>query len=191
MRTIAASALIFACAAGAAAAPLAVGEKLTPFSLRDYTGKDVDIRSFGTSKAVVVIFMATQCPVSNAYNERMAALASDYTAKGVTVVGINANKQESVAEIADHAKQHGFSFPILKDTGNVQADRLGAAVTPEAYVFDPTWTLRYHGRIDDDRSGKSIKSHDLRAALDALVAGQDPPVKETKAFGCTIKRVQP
>jgi hypothetical protein len=135
------------------------------------------------------MFIATQCPVSNAYNERMAALSREYGAKGVAFVGINSNRQESVEEIAGHAAQHGFAFPVLKDVGNVQADHFGAQVTPEIYVYDPGWVLRYHGRIDDDRSGANVKSQDLRQALDAVLGGQPVPVAETKAFGCTIKRV--
>lgn len=172
-----------------AAGAVAIGEKLQPFKLNDATGKTVDLAGFQGKKAVVLMFIATQCPVSNAYNDRMASLAREYGAKGVAFVGINSNRQESVEEIAGHAAQHGFGFPVLKDVGNVQADRFGAQVTPEIYVYDPGWVLRYHGRIDDDRSGANVKSQDLRHALDAVLAGQPVPVAETKAFGCTIKRV--
>jgi len=174
----------------AQATPVAIGDTLAPFSLKDYQGKDVDLKSFQGSKAVVLMFIATQCPVSNAYNERMAALAKDYQPKGVTIVGINANRQETSAEIASHASQHGLTFPILKDVDNVRADQFGAQVTPETYVFDAGCKLRYHCRIVDNQRGDNIQSQDLRNALDAVLAGKDVPVKETKAFGCTIKRVQ-
>ena len=172
------------------AVPVAIGDTLAPFSLKDYQGKEVDLKAFQGSKAVVLMFIATQCPVSNAYNERMAALAKDYQAKGVAIVGINSNRQETSAEIAAHASQHGLTFPILKDVDNVEADQFGAQVTPETYVYDAGWKLRYHGRIDDNQRGDHIQSQDLRNALDAVLAGKDVPVKETKAFGCTIKRVQ-
>jgi peroxiredoxin len=172
-----------------AAGAVAIGEKLQPFKLNDATGKTVDLARLQGKNAVVLMFIATQCPVSNAYNERMAALSREYAAKGVAFVGINSNRQESVEEIAGHAAQHGFGFPVLKDVGNVQADHFGAQVTPEIYVYDPGWVLRYHGRIDDDRSGANVKSQDLRNALDAVLAGKAVPVVETKAFGCTIKRV--
>jgi len=173
----------------AGAAPMALGDKLTPFTLKDQTGKDLNLASLHGKKAVVLIFVSTECPVSNAYNDRMAALAKDYSGQAVAVVGINANKEETVQAIGEHASKHGFSFPVLKDEGNVQADRFGAQVTPEAYVFDSSSVLRYHGRIDDNKAGTDIKSQDLRKAIDAVIAGQEPPVKETKAFGCTIKRV--
>ena len=178
-----------AAAARPAVGAVAIGEKLQPFKLNDATGKTVDLGRLQGRQAVVLMFIATQCPVSNAYNERMAALAREYGAKGVAFVGINSNRQESVEEIAGHAAQHGFAFPILKDVGNVQADHFGAQVTPEIYVYDPGWVLRYHGRVDDDRSGANVKSQDLRNALDAVLAGRAVPVAETKAFGCTIKRV--
>lgn len=181
--------LTCALAGPALAGPVAIGDKLAPFTLKNYDGGDVDLRSFQGKKVLVLMFIATQCPISNAYNERMATISREYATKGVAFVGINSNKQESVAEIAEHARAHGFSFPILKDPGNVRADEFGAQVTPEIYAFDASWTLRYHGRIDDDRSGESIRSHDLRSALDALLAGRQVPVRETKAFGCTIKRV--
>jgi peroxiredoxin len=181
--------LSLAVAAPALAQGLTVGDKLTPFKLPQAAGPEFDLASLSGKKAVVILFIATQCPVSNAYNERMAALARDYSSKGVVFIGINSNKQESAAEVVEHAKTHGFDFALLKDAGNVQADRFGAHVTPEAYVFDGAWTLRYHGRVDEDRSGRNVTSPDLRNALDALLAGREIAVKETKAFGCTIKRV--
>jgi peroxiredoxin len=178
-----------AAAALPAAGAVAIGEKLQPFKLNDTAGKTVDLASLQGRKAVVLMFIATQCPVSNAYNDRMAALSREYGAKGVAFVGINSNRQESVEEIAGHAAQHGLTFPILKDVANLQADHFGAQVTPEVYVYDPGWVLRYHGRIDDDRSGANVKSQDLRNTLDAILGGRAVPVAETKAFGCTIKRV--
>jgi peroxiredoxin len=177
-------------AAGPALASVAIGDKLAPFTLKNYDGANVNLASFQGKKAMVLMFMATQCPVSNAYNERMAAISKEYGAKGVAFVGLNANKQEPVEEVAEHAKAHGFPFPILKDVGNVQADAFGAQVTPEVYVYDSSWTLRYHGRIDDNQRGNNITSPDLRNALDAILAGKEVPAKETKAFGCSIKRVE-
>jgi peroxiredoxin len=177
-------------ARNAGAAPVAIGDKLVPFTLKNYDGKEVNLATLQGRKALVLAFVATRCPVSNAYNDRMAALSAEYAAKGVAFIGVNANKEETPAEVAEHAKAHGLMFPILKDEGNVEADAFGAQVTPEIYLYDPTWTLRYHGRIDNDMKGVHVTSTDLRNALDALLAGQDVPVKETKAFGCSIKRVE-
>jgi peroxiredoxin len=189
-RVIAISALSLA-AATAGAGGIAVGEKLTPFALKDANGAAVDLASLKGRKAVVLMFIATRCPVSNAYNGRMAALAQEYAGRGVAFFGINSNKQEPAAEVAEHARTHGFSFAVLKDEGNIQADRFGAQFTPEVYVFDADWTLRYHGRIDDAREEATVTQRDLRLTLDALLAGKAVPTAETKAFGCTIKRVTP
>lgn len=175
---------------GIASADVELGKKVEDFRLDDAGGKARAMSDYKGKKAVVVMFIATRCPVSNAYNERMAKLDADYRDKGVQVIGINANKQEPVEEVAKHAGEHGFQFPVLKDPGNVVADRFGAQFTPEVYVVDGKGILRYHGYIDDDQYQKKEKrSEDLRAALDAILAGKPVPVDRTKAFGCTIKRV--
>jgi peroxiredoxin len=142
------------------------------------------------NRAVAVIFIATQCPVSNAYNERMAALGKEYAPRGIALVGINSNKTEPVAEVAEHAKKHGFTFPVLKDDGNKIADLYGATKTPEVYLVDPTGKVIYQGRIDENMDDPAkVKSPDLRNAMDAVIAGKPVTVARTKAFGCTIKRV--
>jgi hypothetical protein len=94
-----------------------------------------------------------------------------------------------VEEIKNHAKEHGFEFPILKDWNNVIADKLGAGVTPEIYVLNSNFEILYHGRIDDSQREGRVKSRDLRAALDEILTGKPVTVVSTKAFGCTIKRV--
>ena len=102
---------------------------------------------------------------------------------------MNANKEENVKRIAEHSKEHGFLFPVLKDDQNKVADLYGAQVTPEVFVVNPQGKVVYHGRIDDSRNPAKIKSHDLADALDTLLAGKELSVAEPKAFGCTIKRV--
>jgi len=144
----------------------------------------------GKSKAVVVVFDATKCPYAKGYKERVGAMGKEYAGKGVTFVTVNSNKTEPAAEVAEDAKAHGFSFPVLKDEGNKVADLYGAKKTPEVYVLSPAGTLLYHGRIDETHDDpKNVKSPDLRNALDAILAGKPVPAAETKAFGCSIKRV--
>lgn len=140
------------------------------------------------NKGVAIVFVSTRCPYSNAYVARMNAIAKDYAAKGIAVVGINSNKNESVSEIAEHSKKNAIPFPILKDDGNKVADLYDARHTPEAYVVDAKGTLVYRGRIDETEDEKDARSPDLRNALDALAAGKAVPVAQTKAFGCSIKR---
>jgi peroxiredoxin len=165
-------------------------KKVSNFTLEDYNGVKHSLTDYKSSRAIVLMFIATQCPVSNSYNTRMVELQKDYAAKGVSFVGINANKQESVAEIKEHAQAHGFVFHILKDVNNVLADRLGASVTPEIYVLNPNFEILYHGRIDDSSREDRVTSKDLRTALDEILAGKTVGVRETKAFGCSIKRAK-
>ena len=166
------------------------GTKAPAFNLKDVDGKDHTLADFQGNKFVVVMFIATQCPVSNAYNTRMVKLYEDYASRDVAFVGINSNKQEGVSEIKKHAAEHGFTFTILKDPGNVVADAYDAKVTPEVFVISADGVVRYHGRIDDNMDPAEVQAHDLRAALDALLSGKEPSRAATKAFGCTIKRVK-
>jgi peroxiredoxin len=163
--------------------------KIENFTLEDINGAKHALTDYTKSKAVVLMFMSTQCPVSNGYNTRMAALHNDYKERGVVFLGINSNEAESIDEIRSHAKEHGFGFTILKDPENKIADRLEAGVTPEIYVLSAELKLLYHGRIDDNSRGTNITSQDLRKALDEILAGKPVSVSRTKAFGCTIKRV--
>jgi peroxiredoxin len=170
---------------------VAVDAPVTAFTLPDVKGQNTTIGNWNAenTKATVLLWVSVQCPVSNAYNTRMAQIANEYKAKGVRVFGINSNRAEAPAQIAQHATENNLGFPILKDANNVIADRFTAQVTPEAYIIDDKGVLRYHGRIDDSQNASDIKSRDLNAALDAVLAGQDVPNKKTRAFGCAIKRV--
>jgi peroxiredoxin len=98
--------------------------KIENFTLQDIDGAKHALTDYTKSKAVVLMFISTQCPVSNGYNTRMAALHSDYRDRGVVFLGINTNKAESVDQIRSHAKDHGLGFTILKDPDNKIADRL-------------------------------------------------------------------
>jgi peroxiredoxin len=192
---LAAAAVFFAsflAAPAVHAAALKIGAPAPDFTLPAASdGKAVALKDLlAKSKAVAVVFVATKCPVSNAYNTRMAAFGKEYAAKGIPLVGINSNKTEPAAEVKEHAEKHGFTFPVLKDDGNKIADAYGATKTPEVFVLDPKGNLVYHGRIDENQDHpQGVKSPDLRNALDAVLSGRPVPAAETKAFGCTIKRV--
>lgn len=168
-----------------------IGQPVPDFQLpRAEDGRMESVYGDRKQKATVVMFIATRCPISNAYNERMRTLAEQYMSKGVRFVGINSNVTEPTAEVAQHAKENRFPFPVLKDEGNRIADRFNAQFTPEIFVMDAKGVLRYHGRIDDSQNPDNITSHDLRDTLEALLAGKNPPRAQTKAFGCTIKRAR-
>jgi peroxiredoxin len=169
------------------AAP-AIGATIADFTLPDVDGKDQSLKSLKGKNGSVLIFVAVQCPVSNAYNERMEKLSQDFKSRGISVIGVNSNVSEAADEIKAHAIANKLTFPILKDPGNKIADRLGASKTPEAYVLDANNKLVYHGRIDNSRDAAGVNSSELRDALEALLNGK--PIEKTTAmaFGCTIKR---
>jgi peroxiredoxin len=164
------------------------GQPVADFTLPDVNGKQHSLASLKGEKGTVLIFISTQCPVSNGYNGRMEKLAQDYKARGVSVVGINANAPESLDDIKNHAAQNNLTFTILKDAGNKVADQLGATNTPEVFFLDASGKLVYRGRIDNARSGQSISSNDLRDAIDATLAGKAVVNSFVRAFGCSIKR---
>ncbi len=169
-------------------APAAIGAIIEDFNLPDGDGKDHSLNSLRGKNGTVLIFVATKCPISNAYNERMEKLAQDYKAKGINVIGINSNVAELADAVKAHAAANKLTFPILKDTGNKVADRLGATVTPEAYFLDAGNKLVYRGRIDNARDVSQVNTNDLREALDAALAGKPIAKTTATAFGCTIKR---
>jgi peroxiredoxin len=169
-------------------APPAVGSTIEDFTLPDVDGAEHSLKSLKGKNGAVLIFISVQCPVSNAYNERMEKLAMDYKARGINVIGINANSTEDAAAVKSHASEKKLTFTILKDPGNKIADKLGATRTPEVYLLDASNKLVYHGRIDNSQNPAQIESNDLRDALDAVLANKPIQKTEAKAFGCTIKR---
>jgi peroxiredoxin len=168
--------------------PPAIGTAIADFTLPDTYGKEHSLDSLKGKNGTVVIFIAVQCPISNAYNERMEKLAQDYRARGINVIGINSNENEPAAAVKTHAAAHKLTFLILKDNGNKIADALGATKTPEAYFLAPSNKLLYHGRIDNSRDTSQVVSNELRDALDATLSGKPVTKTTANAFGCSIKR---
>jgi peroxiredoxin len=171
-----------------AVAPAAIGTVVEDFKLPDADGHEHTLASLKGKNGTVLIFIAVQCPVSNAYNERMEKLYEDYKARGVSVVGINANTTESAEAVKAHAKEKGLNFPILKDRDDRVADRLGAGHTPEAFFLDAASKLVYHGAIDNAMNPVMVNTSHLRNAIDATLAGKPIERADVKAFGCSIKR---
>ena len=165
-----------------------IGAKIDNFTLADTEGKQRSFNDLKGKNGALIVFMSAQCPVVKAYAERINALAKDYQAKGVTVIGMNSNATESLDYVKSNIAERGYSFPMLIDKGNVYADKLGAEFTPQVYLFDKEGKLVYRGAIDNDRSGENITARPLQDAVDATIAGKAVAKTETKAFGCTIKR---
>jgi peroxiredoxin len=178
--------------AGVATTKVAVGAAIGDFGLPDVvSGKSTALTTLSAGKkATVIVFVSTECPVSNAYNERMTQMATAYKAKGVQFIGINANAGESVSAIATHARTNEFPFPILRDEGNKIADRFDAKVTPEVFVMDEKGICVFHGPIDNNQNVGSVTKKYLTDTLDAVLAGKEVPTKQVRAFGCGINRAR-
>ena len=153
-----------------------VGRPVAEFSLKDYRGKTHKLSDYADQKLLVIVYLGTECPLAKLYAPRLAGLYEKYKGQGVGFLGINANRQDSLTEIAAHARIHELKFPVLKDLGNEVADRMGAVRTPEVFVLDQDRTVRYHGRIDDQYGvgyiREKVTREDLAIALDELLAGK-------------------
>ena len=178
------------------AAETLVGRQIDGFSLKDFRGKTHSLADFDDKKLVVVYFMGTECPLAKLYAARMQRFSQQYAPRGVAFVGVSSNVQDSITELAAHARNHEITFPLLKDLNNEVADLFGATRTPEVYVLDAERRIRYRGRIDGQftfGSGVGLaqptpKRDDLVIALDELLAGKTVTVPETEAKGCLIGR---
>jgi len=176
-----------------------IGEKVGDFNLQDYRGKPFSLADAKDSKVIVVAFLGVECPLSKLYAPKLVKLAQDYEAKGVTVIGVDPNRQDAVTEMGAFASEHKLTFPLLKDLNNKLADELGAARVPQVFVLDADRKIRYAGRIDDQYgfdtgSGyakPNVSRHDLTSAIDELLAGKEVSQPETEAIGCLIGRVRP
>ncbi|HPG41200.1 MAG TPA: thioredoxin family protein [bacterium] len=179
---------IFIIAITGTSLPADKGQTVQDFILRDTDNKEYSLTHFSHAKAIVLVFVSTRCPWSNAYNERLIKLVNNYKDKNVQFLAINSNQLESVEEIKTHSIENNLNLPVLKDTDNRVADQLQASVTPEVYVIGKNYKILYHGRIDDSRDETQVKSKDLENALQAILAGKEVTINTTKAFGCSIKR---
>ena len=170
-----------------------LNKKIDPFALTDAAGKAWSLDAMKDEKAVVVVFLSFECPVSNSYAPLLIALHKSYADKGVGFVAVNSSDDSTPAEFAKHVAEYKFPFPVLKDDKTKVADHFKARVAPEAFVLDHNRVLRYRGRIDNAYSARlkpnrQTTEHDLKAALDALLAGKDVPTPATTAVGCPIIR---
>jgi len=163
--------------------------------LKDTGGKTRSLSDLRDAKALVVVFLGTQCPIANSYAETLSGLQNRFESAGVRFLGVNANPTDTRAAVAAHAKEHRLSFPVWKDANQELADALGARVTPEVFVLNAERAVRYQGRIDDGyasraRKNAAVKSPDLEQALEAVLAGRPVSTPVTQALGCAIPRSQ-
>jgi thiol-disulfide isomerase/thioredoxin len=181
---------------------LKLGSPAPGFNLPGVDGKTYSLADFANAKILVVIFTSVHCPTAQAYESRIKRLVTSYGPRGVAFVAINPNNPDAVrldeqgyTDLDDtfdsmklRAADRSFNYPFLDDgPTEAVARQYGPAATPHVFIFDAARKLRFQGRIDDSEREELATHHDTRDALDALLAGREPLVKETMVFGCSIK----
>ena len=172
---------------------LKIGDSAPTFSLKGVDEKIHSLDELKGEKGTVVIFSCNHCPYVKAYEDRMIQLAKEYQPKGISFVLINANDpikypEDSFENMQKRAQEKGYPFPYLWDETQEVARAYEAERTPEVFLFDSELKLRYHGAIDDNwEDPAKVTKRYLKDALEALLAGREPEVKETAPVGCTIK----
>ena len=171
-----------------------IGQKVSLFTLDNCYGRAVSLDKFADKKAIVVAFLGTECPLAKLYGPRLENLQQKFGTDDVAVIGINSNKQDSLTEILAYSHRHKITFQMLKDVGNKVADAFAAERTPEVFLLDSTFAVRYHGRIDDQYfvggSRARPEISELSDAIQQLLAGEDIAVPETPVEGCHIGRIK-
>ncbi|MEM7228726.1 MAG: thioredoxin family protein [Planctomycetota bacterium] len=174
----------------------ALGTAAPDFSLPATNGMTVRLDDFAPCDALLVMFICNHCPFVVHIREELVNIASDYAGRNVGIVAINSNDvkkypDDSPAKMAEEVKAHGYTFPYLFDETQEVAKAYGAACTPDFFLYDGEHRLAYRGQLDDSRPNSSdpVTGKDLRAALDAVLSGQDVPEPHAPSIGCSIKWV--
>jgi peroxiredoxin len=171
---------------------LALGTEAPVFDLPGVDGKTHSLDDYANADALALVQSCNHCPYVQAWEGRMKEIQRDYADRGFRLVAISSNDAErypadSLDEMKARAEREGFNFDYLYDESQSIARAVGPEPTPEVFLFDRDRRLVYHGAIDDSRDDRAVTRHYLRDALDAIFAGEEPPVAETPAPGCTVK----
>ncbi len=176
---------------------LPIGSPIPAFSLKDHSGAVVSNSTLARSPVALVMFICNHCPFVKHIRAELAKLGREYAAKGVAIVAINSNDAEKYpddapAKMLEEARAAGYSFPYVFDATQEVAKAFNAACTPDFFVFSGAKGLVYRGQLDDSRPVKQgaplpVTGRDLRAALDAALAGKPAPAEQRPSIGCNIK----
>jgi peroxiredoxin len=173
---------------------LALGTPAPGFTLPGTDGKKVSLADAKDASACLVMFLCNHCPYVKHVQQGLAALTREYAARGVAIFGISSNDvtthpDDSPEKMKLEKERAGYVFPYLYDETQEVAKAYQAACTPDFFLFDSRRTLVYRGQMDDSRPGNGIAvtGKDLRAALDAVLAGRPVPPDQKPSVGCNIK----
>lgn len=172
----------------------ASAENELAFSGTSFDGTVVTVNTESPDQIHVVCFLGAECPMARAYGSRLNELTNEFKNRGVQIIGVNSNRQDSPADVREYAASLKLEFPVIKDKDNVIADRFGAIRTPEVFVLDSQLNVKYHGRIDDQYTPGTIRHaalrNDLQIALEEMLAGKPVSTSTTKVTGCLIGKVK-
>jgi peroxiredoxin len=173
---------------------LPLGTAAPDFRLPDTTGKPVSLADFKSAPALAVLFICNHCPYVQHIRAGLAQFGREYQRRGAAIVAINANDvqnypADSPEKMAEEVKAAGYTFPYLYDESQAVARAYRAACTPDIYLFDKNRKLVYRGQFDDSRPGNGlpVTGADLRAAVDAVLAGKPVAPRQVPSLGCNIK----
>ena len=173
---------------------LSLGTNAPDFSLPNVDGSTVSLSDFAGKPGLLVIFMCNHCPFVVHLRDELAKFATEYQEKGLAIVGISSNDvathpDDSPEKMVEEAKSAGYTFPYLYDENQETAKSYQAACTPDFFLFDSDQELVYRGQFDDSRpeSGIPVTGADMRAACDAVLAGQPVSAEQSPSIGCNIK----
>lgn len=173
---------------------LPLGTSAPDFQLPDTNGKIVSRADFKGAPALLVLFICNHCPYVKHIRAGLAAVGREYAARGVAMVAISANDvsthpEDAPEKMKQEAKAAGYVFPYLYDETQAVAKAYQAACTPDIFLFDKDGRLVYRGQFDDSRpgNGRPVTGRDVRAALDAVLAGRPVPEPQIPSVGCNIK----
>ena len=185
--------LAFSSAVGGGPLPIGATIPMLDVAMKNVDGKELNLKSVVQPAGTLVVFTCNHCPFAKRWESRIIELGNAYAAQGIGVVAINANDpkaypDDSFEAMQVRAKEKGMEFPYVVDATSNVARAFGATKTPEAFLFDKNGKLVYHGAIDDNGEEPSkVENRYLKLALEAVLAGNEVPVKETKSIGCGIK----
>ena len=163
-----------------------IGTKLGDISFTSLTNGTIHLHSILNQGPAVFTFLSTECPVAQRYAMRLKRLHTEFLDRGVTIIGVNSNENDSMDDVKNYLIKAEYTFPIVKDTDGSLARHLKATMTPQVHVIDKSGVLRYRGAIDDNRYVTRVKHEYLIDALTAVITGKKVSTEETPAFGCTI-----
>ncbi len=174
---------------------LPLGIQVPPFELVDVlSGQKRSLQELKSDRATVIMFICNHCPYVKHIQPALVEVAREYIGRGVSFIAINSNDPEAYPEDSPEnmrrvAQEVGYPFPYLFDETQEVARAYGAQCTPEFYITDGELRLLYHGRFDDSTPGNGlpVTGRDVRAALDAILAGLPVPYPQYPALGCSIK----